>query len=450
MRHAGRAARVQPTHSVAVRLRCDVHLLVRSVALNSDPANSARTWPVLLALAVLVLLPIGRGAELPLVIGAVAGVALCLRRRVDFGNAGVRLACVLFACYWLPAFASGIAPAEPGRTWSTIGVTLRFLPFALFACWALRGTDGWPRLGAAVAAVVALWTLDAYVQIAFGHSLGGEAEAERVSGIFGAGNLKLGPVLATLSPFLLLAARARFGRRGLVLAAAALVAPVLLSGSRAAWVAYALVCALLAWHETRRPRLFLAVVAGFALGVAAVAGWALHDSTRFGARIERSLLALQGTEAALDEASAGRISIWRAALAMGAAHPLTGVGVRGFRYDYPEHAMPGDRFVAEGGGKVGAAHAHQIVLEVLSETGIFGLLLWLLGAGLALRAWWRADAAARERARAPALALVAMTFPLNTHLAFYSAWWGLLFWWLLALYCAALGGGWVEEDKDQD
>ena len=41
---------------------------------------------------------------------------------------------------------------------------------------------------------------------------------------------------------------------------------------------------------------------------------------------------------------------------------------------------------------------------------------------------------------APGLALVAMAFPLNTHLAFYSAWWGLLFWWLIALYCAALDG----------
>jgi hypothetical protein len=50
----------------------------------------------------------------------------------------------------------------------------------------------------------------------------------------------------------------------------------------------------------------------------------------------------------------------------------------------------------------------------------------------------RADARARSRALAPGLALVAMCFPLNTHLAFYSAWWGLLFWWLLALYCAAL------------
>jgi len=407
-------------------------------ALISQSSAFARTWPTLLVLAVLVLLPIGRSAELPLAVGAVAGIVLVLRGHLDFGDAGLRLACTLFACYWLAALVSGVAAVEPGRTWSTIGVTLRFLPFALFACWALRDAATWPRLAGAAAAVVVLWMLDAYVQIAFGHSLGGAAEAERVSGIFGAGNLKLGPVLATVSPFLLLAARQRFGRRGLVLAAASLVAPVLLSGSRAAWVAYALVCILLAWHETRRPRLFLAVVAAFALGVAAVAAWALHDSTRFGARVERTLLVLQGTEAALDEASAGRISIWRTALAMGAAHPLTGVGVRGFRYDYPEHADADDRFVAQAGGKLGAAHAHQIVLEVWSETGVTGLLLWLLGAGLALRAWWRADAAARERARAPALALVAMTFPLNTHLAFYSAWWGLLFWWLLALYCAAL------------
>jgi hypothetical protein len=36
------------------------------------------------------------------------------------------------------------------------------------------------------------------------------------------------------------------------------------------------------------------------------------------------------------------------------------------------------------------------------------------------------------------LALGVMLFPLNTHLAFYSAWWGLLFAWLLGLWCASL------------
>jgi hypothetical protein len=31
-----------------------------------------------------------------------------------------------------------------------------------------------------------------------------------------------------------------------------------------------------------------------------------------------------------------------------------------------------------------------------------------------------------------------LLFPLNTHLAVLSAWWGLLFAWLLGLWCAAL------------
>jgi hypothetical protein len=31
-----------------------------------------------------------------------------------------------------------------------------------------------------------------------------------------------------------------------------------------------------------------------------------------------------------------------------------------------------------------------------------------------------------------------MCFPLNTHLAFYSSFWGLLFWWLLAAFAATL------------
>jgi hypothetical protein len=46
--------------------------------------------------------------------------------------------------------------------------------------------------------------------------------------------------------------------------------------------------------------------------------------------------------------------------------------------------------------------------------------------------------AARAQAFPVTVALGVMLFPLNTHLAFYSAWWGLLFAWLLGLWCAAL------------
>ncbi len=395
-------------------------------------------WPALLVLGVLVLLPLGRSSELPLVCAAICALILLARGAIVLRDDAMNLVAMLFACYWLPTAFSGFAAIEPAKTWSTVATTLRFLPFALFAVWALRDAARWSGVTSAIAVVVSLWALDAYVQMATGFSLGGAAEMERISGIFGAGNLKLGPVLAVLSPFVLLAARERFGRRGLALAFVFLAAPILLAGSRAAWVSYLLVGVVIAWHETRDSRRFVAVLVAFAVGIGAIAAVAWHDSTRFGARIERSLLAFNGTEVGLDDASAGRLSIWHTAIAMGEAHPLTGVGARGFRYAYPRYAAAHDRFV-DTTSDTGASHAHQIVLEILSETGIVGLAFWIAGVWLALRAWARAHGQARARAFAPGLALVAMCFPINTHLAFYSAWWGLLFWWLLAFYSAALG-----------
>ena len=400
-------------------------------------SSSAALWPPLVVLAVVVLLPVGRASELPLAIGAIAAIVLLALRRIDRRDNAIRLPLILFACYALPALISGAAPVAPARTWSTVGSIVRFLPFAVFAVWALRDARLWKAIVATVAAVVSLWVIDAYVQMITGYSLAGAAEAERLSGIFGAGNLKLGPVLAVLSPFVLLASRDAFGWRGLAVAFVFLAVPILLAGSRAAWLMYALVAVVVAWRAARNKRTFVLAV-GVAVVLAGIAaGIALRDSPAFDARVQRSLLALGGTESAVDAASAGRLSIWRTAIAMWEAHPVTGVGVRGFRYAYPEFAAPQDHFV-DTASDTGASHAHQIVLEVLSETGVAGLLFWLAGVVFAVRAWLRADASARSRAFAPALALVAMCFPLNTHLAFYSAWWGLLFWWLLALYCAAL------------
>jgi len=400
-------------------------------------AGGEGLW-ALLVVAVLVLLPVGRSAEAPLALGALAGLVLTWRSRDTLAaNAGLRLAALLFACYWLPALISAPDSVASSKSWSTVATLLRFLPFAAFAVLALRDARVWPRIVQAVAAVLVLWLLDAWVQAFTGYSLAGAAEKERLSGIFGAGNLKLGPVLAVLAPFLLVAARDAFGLRGLVVAFVFMLVPVLLSGERAAWLMYGLVTIAMLWREARTPRRLALGGVALVLLVSVAMLATLHLSPAFEARVERSLLALHGSEQAVDEASAGRVRIWSTAARMIAVHPVNGVGVRAFRYAYPQYAGKNDWFVHPDGDE-GALHAHQIVLEVLSETGTIGFIFWLAGVGFALRAWRRASARARERALAPALALAAMTFPLNTHLAFYSAWWGLLFWWLLALYCAAL------------
>ena len=401
---------------------------------------------LLIALAVLVLLPVGRTSELPILIGGLIGIGLLLRHRLNLlADPDLRLVVVLFACYWVPIAMSGFAAVMPQKTWMTALQTLRFLPFALFVAWALRKPGSWRPFLSAIAAVCALWVIDAWVQIVSGYSLAGAPELERISGIFGAGNLKLGPVLAVLSPFLLLAARQWAGRWGLLLAFFLVLVPILMAGSRAAWLMFALVTLVFGWRETRSLRRFFPLILGALLGIALCAGLILRDSERFDSRIEKSLLVFKGTEKAIDEASAGRLRIWHAALEMIETHPLTGVGARGFRYDYAKHAIAGDDFVDAKTGE-GASHAHQIVLEVLSETGLIGLFFWIMGSAFAIRACWRATPEKRTRAFAPGLALAVMCFPLNTHLAFYSAWWGLFFWWLLAIFCAALAAPTQESD----
>ena len=396
-------------------------------------------WPALLVLTVVVLLPVAASAEAPLIIASAAGLWIAWRERARLSaHRGARIAFALFACYWVAELISTPGAIAPARSWSTVAATLRFLPFALFAVLALRDAAQWPRIERAVAMIVTLWLLDAWAQIFTGFSIAGPMEKERLSGIFGADNLKLGPVLAVLSPFVLNVARARFGTRGLIVAGVFLLMPILLSGSRASWLMYALVAGVFLWQQTRTPARF----AAWAFAAIAVAGAAAvvadRDSERFDARVQRTLLVLHGSMADLDAASAGRVRIWTTALRMTAAHPLAGVGVRGFRYAYAQYAQPGDAFV-DPKTNAGAFHAHSLVLEVLSETGIIGLLLWIAGAGLAIRAWRRADAQARDRAFAPGLGLAVMCFPLNTQLSFYAtSAWSLLFWLLLALYCAAL------------
>ena len=396
-------------------------------------------WPSLLIVVTLVLLPVGKIApDLPFLIAAAAGFILAWRNRATLRHdAGVGLAVVLFLCYWLPVLISAPDAVAAGTTWSTVATTLLSLPFAVFAVLAFPRDNAWNGLMFAIAAVVSLWLLDAWVQMFTGYSIGGAMEAERLSGVFGAGNLKQGPVLAVLSPFVFFAAQSRWNWRGLTVAFVFQLVPILLAGSRAAWLMFALVSLAFVWRQTRAPLRFVAwsaVALIVAFGVAMIAE---RDSTAFAKRIERTMLVLQGSEHSVDEAGAGRLRIWSTAVRMATDHPINGVGARGFRYAYPSYAVAGDPFV-DAKGEEGALHAHQIVLEVASETGLIGIVSWIAGFFFAIRAWRRAGPIARNRAVAPAIALVAMTFPLNTHLAFYSAWWGLLFWWLLALFCAAL------------
>ena len=394
-------------------------------------------WTPLVVLAFVALWPTVGPAELMLSLGAVVSLAILAYRRFRDGTALLSreawaLITALFFCYWLPELFSAWDAVDPSRAWREVLLDLRYLPFLWLAGIAVAQARGRRVVFIGIGVIALFWVLDAAVQSVSGYSLGGANTSDRLSGIFGAGNLKLGLVLASLSPFALDAAARRFHALGWVLAAIAFGVVILLAGSRASWLVYALVMILSGWRRIGRKRLLAFMV----VGVVAVSPLAFSFSQQFASRIERSLAVFSGDRAGLDTALAGRLSIWHAAAGMIGEHPVNGVGIRGFRDAYAQYAAPDDFWLAH--GQQGALHAHQIVLEILSETGTLGLLLWLMGLALALRAWRWAPPAARRRASVPALALVVTAFPLNTSLAFYSTFWGGVFLLLVALFAGSL------------
>jgi O-antigen ligase len=411
---------------------------------NSPTEDSVFRWTPWVVLAYVALWPTVGPAEAVLSLGALSGLAVLWWRRFRGGTTLLSreawaLATALFFCYWLPELFSAIDAEARARAWREVLVDLRYLPFLWLAGIAVARRRGRALVFGGIALIVLLWTADAAVQATTGYSLGGANTSDRLSGIFGADNLKLGLVLATLSPFALDAAARRFHGAGWIACALVLGTVVLLAGSRASWLVFGLVLLCSGWQRLGRGRT-LAVAIGGALFASLLAYWL---SPRFEARIERSQAAFSGDAHGLDEALSGRLSIWRAAGGMIVSHPLNGVGVRNFRDAYARHAAPGDFFLSRGEG--GALHAHQIVLEVLSETGAIGLGLWLMGAALAVRAWRWALPDARRRAAVPAIAVAVTAFPLNTSLAFYSNFWGGVFLLLLALFAGALFA--IEDDE---
>ena len=103
------------------------------------------------------------------------------------------------------------------------------------------------------------------------------------------------------------------------------------------------------------------------------------------------------------KARPGRAVLWRAALRMFAAHPLTGVGPDNFRLEYGSYAG-----IANADSRV---HSNNMYLEMMAGTGIFGALafLWLgwRASGRILELWRNATATLGAGVAAAAVAIAA-------------------------------------------
>jgi O-antigen ligase len=390
------------------------------------------------------LFPVKRSVELPVLIMMVWGATLLYQHGwAFFRQPAVKFFTLLFACIWLPMLLSLPDSYDLKASGSAVAGFIRLYLAGLFIIWALSDQKQAALLVKLLAWLTAFWVADALFQAAIGHDLFGYARVpERLNGVFGERHLKLGNALPVLAPFLILALRKN---SALMLLAAALTgAVVILAGSRGGWASFGVVCAWLILSETRRRGMPLWKMGAIAALVALIGTVAAFNNPGAKQRLDQTMLLFSGNEAKIDQALSLRLTLWKDGFAMLRAHPVNGIGVSTFRFAYPEFAQPGDPFMQphytdEATGRpTGASYAHQMVLEVTTETGLIGLA----GLGgfyfLFVRYWRLASPERRIHALPFAMGLLAWIFPFNTHPSFYSAQWSALIWLMIAMVCASL------------
>jgi O-antigen ligase len=394
-------------------------------------------WPSWAAVAFIALLPFGRLAEIPLSLFALS--LPFLLRSVEHRQALRRAAPLvlpLFACFWLPMLASSLDSMLPQKSWTQSLAALRFPAAALAMAALLHLPSARWRVLRWTAFLLVFWAIDGFIQLLFGNDLFGIAmHPDRLNALFVEKYQFYGPTLAMLSPLLLEYARREWPAWAWALSFTLILGAVMISGMRSGWLSMAIVLAtyvLLMFQrenrELRRTMLSVPVLAVLILALSYLA------SPLFQQRLELTRSVTQGTSAAIDYASSERMPIFITSIRMYRNHPVNGVGVRAFPRAYMKYADADDIHIAKSGGVSGATHAHNVLLEVLADTGTLGLAGLLLGFALAVRAWRAAPPAQRQDAFPFVLALALVLFPLNSHFAIYGTYTSSLIWFLVGLW----------------
>ena len=398
-------------------------------------------WASWLAVAFIALLPFGRLSELPLSIFA---ISLALLARSAQNRALIRSAASfvlpLFLCFWIPIVLSSFDSMDPQKSWVTSLASLRFLAAALAMSLLLNAASARERVLRWTAYLLLFWAADAFIQLFFGRDLFGIAmHPDRLNALFLKKYQFFGPTLAMLSPLVLEHARRQWRPWAWAVSFALILGAVMIAGMRAGWLTMAIVLVtymvLMLKRENRALRRTIFTIPVLAVIVLAISYFA---SPLFQERLNVTRAFTSGAEISIDASSMERVPIFKTALKMYQQHPVNGVGVRAFPRAYLVYAEPDDVHMKKSGGKSGATHAHNVVLEVMSDTGTIGLLGLLAAIAFLWVHYRRTTPVERQDAFPFALAVFLILFPLNSHFAIYGTYTSSLIWFLVGLWAASL------------
>ena len=369
---------------------------------------------------------------------ALGGVIECVcRPQLARSGRGPTLL-VLFLLIWVPMLAAVPGAVARGHTINTVFAYLHYLPAAYFVMRACSEPEVRHLVTRGAALLVTFVAIDAFIQLIWHRDLFGYPyEAGILKGVFYP-KQRLGLLLAVLCALEIEVVREwcrRYPRLWLLLIP--LVIVILMSLKRAAWLMLALsLLGYLALRLRRGLRLRRKWLLQAALIVLLATGATAMNPVMKARLVETSGMFSTNAKA-LDVATAYRWSLWQTGSAMVRAHWLLGIGPRGFRHAYRDFAPPDDFWMRLNGR--GQTHPHLFLLEVLIETGGVGLIGLVLFYGLLVRLLLRPSVG--RMVPVWLLSAAVASFPLNAHMAFYSAYWSTLVWLLIGAGLAEVQAG---------
>lgn len=264
-----------------------------------------------------------------------------------------------------------------------------------------------------VAGLIMLAAFDGILQFVLGHNiLGNPLVGGRVTSFFYP-RMRMTD-LAYLSPFVFEAIRRYSEKGGARQLAWLLLVPLALSvflgGSRSGWIVmFIMGCLYIAYLLYRRQFPVRVFILASALSVVAFLV-SYQVSSEVQNRVEKTMLVFSGDADDINKASTNRVLIYKDALTSISEHPWFGVGRYGFKeVEFETAETAGDRH----------RQAHLIILDIPVNTGIVGLLGYLIVFTVLIVRTVRAAGESNGMAYAMTVGVVVLMMPLNTYYGFY-------------------------------
>jgi len=347
-----------------------------------------------------------------------------------FKRRETRLFGMLFLGLWLPMLISLTDAFVTFRSAQNVIPYLRFYFAGVYVLYEmLRGRRILELTEKAFFIIMLFWSLDGTLQFLTGRDIFGYpyAGGKFLTGPFYP-DTTISHVLAGFSGMFFESLRRRSaGRPWIWLFVLPLYIVIFAAGRRSVWFMLALnTLGFAAYHivmAARRRRIVAYLLSGTVL-IAVVFGAMFATQKTVQQRVYKTLGLFSTNTTEIDRALSHRLDIWVVAWHMYEDHWINGIGPRGFRFAYQDYAGKNNYFY-----KTGQTHPHMMMLEILAESGTIGFAGY---AFFQLLLWRNMKRYIHDKTCfACFLTLITASFPINSHVAFYGAYWSSILWWMI-------------------